>query len=122
MTARGTAAIAQRIADLRKERGISQQQMAKKLGVTQPVISRYERGELRIHAELLVKIAKVLTTSIDQLLGLERPKTNGKPRNELDTPAKRRLRKKIQQIAKWPDKDQRAVIRLINSVSEARAS
>lgn len=122
MTERGTAAIAQRIADLRKERGISQQQMAKKLGVTQPVISRYERGELRIHAELLVKIAKVLTTSIDQLLGLERPKTNGKPRNELDTPAKRRLWKKFQQIAKWPDKDQRAVIRLINSVSEARAS
>ncbi len=120
ITQRGTTAIAQRIAEVRKERGISQQAMAKKLRVTQPIISRYENGELRIHAELLVKIAKILETTSDDLLGLE-PVERAKPKNELDTPEKRRLWKKFQQIAKWPEKDQRAVIRLINSVSEARA-
>jgi len=72
-----TAAIAQRIAEVRKERGISQQAMAKKLGVTQPIISRYERGELRIHAELLAKIAKILATTSDScLLKRPSPRTN----------------------------------------------
>ena len=74
ITERGTSAIANRIAEARKDRGISQQQMAKKLGVTQPIISRYERGELRIHAELLVKIAKLLNIASDELLGLQAPK------------------------------------------------
>ncbi len=122
ITERGTSAIANRIAEARKDRGISQQQMAKKLGVTQPIISRYERGELRIHAELLVKIAKLLNIASDELLGLQAPKNDGKKNDELDTPSKRRMWKKFQQVAKWPEKDQRAVIRLINSVSEAKAS
>ncbi len=117
ITERGTVAIAQRIAEVRKERGISQQAMAKKLGVTQPIISRYERGELRIHAELLAKIAKILATTSDDLLGLA-PVKKTKPKNELDSPEKRKLWKKFQQIAKWPEKDQRAVIRIINSMSK----
>ena len=91
--------------------------MAKKLGVTQPIISRYERGELRIHAELLVKIAKILKSSSDELLGLK-PMKLQQPKNELDTADKRRLWKKFQQIAKWSEKDQRAVIRIINSMSK----
>ena len=117
ITERGTVAIANRIADIRKERGISQQVMAKKLGVTQPIISRYERGELRIHAELLAKIAKILDTTSDDLLGLKVVK-RAKPKSDLDTAEKRKLWKKFQQIAKWPEKDQRAVIRIINSMSK----
>ena len=117
ITERGTAAIAKRIAKARKDRGISQQAMAKKLGVTQPIISRYERGELRVHAELLVKIAKILKSSSDELLGLKPMKLH-QPKNELDTADKRRLWKKFQQIAKWSEKDQRAVIRIINSMSK----
>lgn len=117
ITERGTVAIATRIADVRKERGISQQAMAKKLGVTQPIISRYERGELRIHAELLAKIAKILDTTSDDLLGLK-PVKRTKPKNDLDTAEKRKLWRKFQQIAKWPEKDQRAVIRIINSMSK----
>ncbi|MCG8651836.1 MAG: helix-turn-helix domain-containing protein [Pirellulales bacterium] len=110
ITKRGTAAIAGRIAETRKDRGISQQQMAKKLGVTQPIISRYERRELRIHAELLVKIAKILKVTAAKLLGLRPIAKQNKIADELDTPSKRRMWKKFQQVAKWPEKDQRAVI------------
>lgn len=117
ITERGTTAIAKRIAEARKDRGISQAAMAKKLGVTQPIISRYERGELRIHAELLVKIAKILKSTSDELLGLK-PMKMQQPKNELDTADKRKLWKKFQQIAKWSEKDQRAVIRIINSMSK----
>jgi transcriptional regulator with XRE-family HTH domain len=122
ITERGTIAIAERIAETRKDRAISQQQMAKKLGVTQPIISRYERGELRIHAELLVKIAKILSVTTDELLGLKPIEKQSKTTDELDTPSMRRMWKKFQQVAKWPEKDQRAVIRLINSVSEAKSA
>jgi len=39
-----------------------------------------------------------------------------------NTPEQRRLWKRFQQMAELPEKDQRAVIRLINSLSTVRAS
>jgi len=63
-------------------------------------------------------LAKALKITTDELLGAKPIKND---RNDKMSPEMKRLWKKFQQIAKWPDKDQRAVIRLINSVSEARS-
>ena len=41
---RHTPAIAKRIAKLRKERGLTQVELAKKLKSPQSIVSRYERG------------------------------------------------------------------------------
>ena len=46
---------AQRLVRLRKERGLTQAQMAKRLGVSQPIVSDYERGGLRLFAEVVSK-------------------------------------------------------------------
>jgi len=43
--------------------------------VTQPVVSDYEHGELRVHGELIIKLAEILRTSANEILGLEK---NGK--------------------------------------------
>lgn len=117
-TDQGMQAIAERIIALRKDAGLTQKQLAEELGVTQPVISGIERGELRVHGELIVELSRLLKVSADEILGIKTPKK----KTDKMTPEQARLWKKFQQIASWPDKDQRAVIRLINSVSQAKAS
>lgn len=48
--------IGERLARLRRERGITQVELAEMLGVVQPMISDYERGLLRLHGELIVQL------------------------------------------------------------------
>ena len=108
---------AKRLAELRTQRGITQTQLAEITGLTQRTISHYETGAGYPPAPTVVELAHALNVTTDQLLGAKPMK---KIRSDKMTPDQQRLWKKFQQVAKWPDKDQRAVIRLINSVSEAR--
>lgn len=101
--------IGQRLARLRKERGITQAELADKLGVAQPVVSDYERGELRLHGQLIVELARILSVSADELLGLEAlPKNNGAVRN-------RRLLRRLQQLERLPKRDLQALLRTIDA-------
>jgi len=80
-TERGTKAIAERMAKIRRDCGITQAELAKKLKTTQSVISRYESGEMRIHAELLLTLSKMFGATPNDLLGVgskKEPGTNGK--------------------------------------------
>lgn len=56
---------------LRTQAGMTQMQLAKKLGVTKSVVSYYELSERAPSAEMLVKIAGAFHVSTDRLLGLE---------------------------------------------------
>jgi|GEM_PF-622112 len=114
-TDKGMQAIAERIIELRKAAGFTQTQLADELGVTQPVISGIERGELRVHGEFIVQLARILHASADDILGIRVTKRH----TDKMTPELKRLWKKFQQIADWPEKDQRAVIRLINTVTKS---
>ena len=69
-TKRGTKAIAQRLAKIRKEQGVTQAEMAKKLKTNQSVYSRYESGEFRLHGELILQMAKILGVTPNDILGV----------------------------------------------------
>lgn len=103
--------IGQRLARLRKERGVTQKDLAAKLGLTQPFISQYERGELRLHGDLIVRIAKALHVSADELLGLAPARPGAVIRN-------RRLARRLQQIDKLPRRDQDAIVRTLEAFLE----
>ena len=112
----GAVQIGERLALLRKKRGITQVEMAEKLGSTQSVISKYEKGEYRLHAELIVRLAQILRISADHLLGI-------KEVAELEEPAGQRgLWKQLRLIAQLPDRDQRAVLRLISTAAAHAAT
>lgn len=113
-----TRRIARRLATIRKRQGISQNELCAKLGLTQSMMSRYENGERRIPSELLAEFAAAIGVSADELLGLKAPKKNTQ---EMDDETKK-LWKKFQQFSKLPEHDRRAVTRLINSLSRAKAS
>lgn len=57
-----------RIRQIRIERHVSQQQMAKKLNFSQQHIGNVERGTAHPSLDLLVNISNVLNISIDYLL------------------------------------------------------
>ena len=57
-----------KIRDLREAKGIDQQTMAGDLGISQTMLSRYERGYQKSHsATVLIDICKYLGVSLDDL-------------------------------------------------------
>ena len=57
-----------RIRDLREDRDLTQAQMGIVLSCSQRVYSNYERGELDIPTEILIKLAAFHGVSIDYIL------------------------------------------------------
>lgn len=60
------------IKNFRKERGLTQEELAIRVNVVRQTVSKWEKGQSVPDAELLQKIAEVLDVSVSQLLGQER--------------------------------------------------
>ncbi|MBP1312142.1 MULTISPECIES: helix-turn-helix domain-containing protein [Paenibacillus] len=58
----------QRIRDLREDKDLTQTQMADYLNCSQRIYSNYERGEIDIPTEILIRLANFHHTSTDYLL------------------------------------------------------
>lgn len=58
----------QQIRELREDHDLTQVQMGKILSCSQRVYSNYERGELDIPTEILIKLADFYEVSVDYLL------------------------------------------------------
>ena len=58
-----------RLADARKKKNISQEELAKLLSTKGPVIGRYERDEMKPSIEAAAKMADILEVSLDYLVG-----------------------------------------------------
>ena len=67
--------IGSRIKDARVNRGVQQKALAAQLGMAQSVLSRYERGVLRLPSSLLARIASALKVSTDEILSLKESKS-----------------------------------------------
>lgn len=63
-----SASVGRKIKDIRKSAGISGDDLAKKLGLTQQQISRYESGQSVMSIDTVVMIAHVLHVSVNELL------------------------------------------------------
>lgn len=92
-----------RLLETRKKRGISQEELAEKLGTKGPAIGRYERDEMKPSIEAAAKIADILNVSLDYLVG--------KTDMELD----KAMLKRIQLISKLPDKEKEYVFVFLDS-------
>ena len=58
-----------RIRDLREDKDLTQTQIAEYLNCSQRIYSNYERGDVDIPTDILIKIADYHNVSIDYLLG-----------------------------------------------------
>lgn len=61
--------IANRIKELRLERGMTQKQLAQAVGCSQPMIAMWEKEECEPTASAIVKLSEALNCTTDYLLG-----------------------------------------------------
>lgn len=65
-----------RIKSLREKRGLIQERLATELGITQQMLSKYEKNTDTIKVDILKKLAKYFNVTTDYLLGLSDVKRN----------------------------------------------
>jgi transcriptional regulator with XRE-family HTH domain len=58
-----------RVAQLRKDHGLTQVQLAETLGISQQVVASYEVGRRRIPVSMLQSLAQALSVDLEGLLG-----------------------------------------------------
>lgn len=78
------------LCEAREVRGMTQDELALKVGVSHSSISRYETGERSPTLAIAVKIALTLNTSLDYLLGIDN--TTPPPTDEGDIELAHRMR------------------------------
>lgn len=69
-----------RLQRIRKQNGVSQEELAKKLHVQRQTISSYERGVSTPDIYILIAMADYFEVSVDELVGRNRKKKNEKKR------------------------------------------
>ena len=96
-----------RIAQLRKEQNLTQQQLADELAMSQQIVASYETGRRRIPVSTLPRLARVLGVSVEALIG------------EQEQPAKRgptpKLQRHMERISQLPKTQQRFLLQMIET-------
>jgi transcriptional regulator with XRE-family HTH domain len=71
--------LGERIAEARQQAGLTQKQLAAKLGITQRVVTYWEREAVGLRADQLAQLAEALAVSADYFLGRESKKRGNGP-------------------------------------------
>jgi transcriptional regulator with XRE-family HTH domain len=119
-TTEGAEAIGRRLAEFRKARGITQVELAERLGVSQAVISQWEKGRRLLHGELIATFAELLRVSADELLGVKQSKSR-KPAAPIIPAVDKGLARKFALLQSLSRRDRETVSRTIDALVAARA-
>ena len=106
-------AAGKRLSSIRAERGITQEELAKRLGTAQPIVSNFERGERRLHTQLIIELSRILKVSADELLGIKPSKGESKP--------SLRLMRRMKKIEALPNHQQQALLKTIDNFLKGAA-
>ena len=104
-------ALGARIAQLRKERDWTQQELADKLGVAQQTLAHYEVARIRVPASTLPLLATLFAVPVDVLVGHELSAQRGGKRG----PASQ-LQRSIERIGELPKSKQKFVIEMLDAM------
>jgi len=105
----GGETLGRRLARIRRERGLTQGEVAGRTGLTQVLVSDYERERLRLSAEMAVRFAEALGVSTEELL---RPRRKAAPAAARQPSLK--LMRRMERIEKLPVYRQRALLTTID--------
>ena len=108
-------ALGAHITRLRKTRGMTQAELARAIGVSQQFVFAIELGERRVSVLLLVKIARVFSIALEELVALSRPVRA--PKGRL-SPRAMRHAERLQALSKT---EQRFVVRIIDMLEGVNA-
>ena len=105
-----TETIGQRIASIRRQKGYTQSQLAKIMGITQGLASAYELGRLQLKAEVIIRYAIALKVSADEILGLK-----SSDLSKVDTKISLKLVRRMQKIDALPPAQQKVLLHTIDT-------
>jgi transcriptional regulator with XRE-family HTH domain len=111
----GKETIGQRIARLRKGRGLTQAELAEKIGISTSVITDYERGKAHLYDELIARFAVALGVSSDEILGLKNASSHGKLAPSL------RVMRRAKEIENLPESRKKSILRTIDDLIRANS-
>jgi transcriptional regulator with XRE-family HTH domain len=87
----------------RKKRGLTQQKLAEKVGVTRAAIAAYETGRVRLTDTTLIDLCRALRVPADEILGIRDSVSDTRPLS-------RRLMKRMLIIESLPEATKRRII------------
>jgi transcriptional regulator with XRE-family HTH domain len=100
-------AIGDKIQALRKQHGWSQQQLAKMIGTSGPIVGRYERGEMTPSVEVAKKLADTFDVTLDFLVD-----DTGKTAEIKD----KAMLQRIMEIQALDTEDQKTIVHVLDSL------
>jgi len=107
--------VGERITQARQAAGLSQVQLAEKLGVTQQMVGYLERQPVAMRPELLLQLSDALGMSLDELLGQSaRPQRAAGPTGK--------MRRLFEAASKLPRSQQEKILAILQPFVREQAS
>lgn len=100
--------LGQSITKLRKDRGLTQTQLAETLGISQQHFLSFEKGRRRLPVAALPKLSDALAVPVEELLGVQ-------PRNGKRGPAPKLLRQ-LERLQQLPKRQQNLVHQMLEGI------
>lgn len=107
--------LGKKLAHIRKEKGLTQIELAKMTGISNRMIAHYETKASTIPIEKLALIAKAMQISLDEISGIKEI-NNIKPLKEKNS----RVRTKLLEVEKFPAKEKNQVLSLIRLIKKMK--
>lgn len=99
-------AFGQRVAKARRERGLTQRELAEALGVSQKMVEYYERRASNVTADVIRTLSETLRVSADELLSTESAKAKPGPKSKLQW--------QVEQLERLPPSKQKAIAQVLD--------
>jgi transcriptional regulator with XRE-family HTH domain len=106
------AAIGKSLQTIRKRRGLTQKELAQKIGLTREGVASYESGRAHLTDITLLDLAAVLRVSVDEILGSKRQSADSPP-------ISRRWAKRLALIEILPESIKKHILRTLDDVIKA---
>ncbi len=100
----------QRLAAVRRSQGLTQKELAERLGVTREMIDYYERRAPNPALDFIERAAKAMDVSVAQLLGSQPHTMRAKP-----GPVSQ-LERRIEQVKLLPHKKQQLIVEFLDAI------
>ncbi|MBN1615827.1 MAG: helix-turn-helix transcriptional regulator [Spirochaetales bacterium] len=103
-----------RLTQFRKAAGLTQKELADKVGISSTLVTDYERGKLRLYDELIIKLADALNVSTDELLGIQSTEIEGFKAN-------RRVMQRMRTIDQLPEYKKKVILKTLDDLIRANS-
>lgn len=104
----------ERIASLRKAKGLSQEALAEIMGISRKQITDYETGRARMNDEMVVRFALALNVSTDQLLGI-------KNLDDSEGIPSLRITRRLRELDRLPEQKRKAILKTLDDLIRANS-